>query len=296
MTEKYYKNLLKDEMIRYRPALNLPKHVTFGIEIEYENILKDKVSLLLKNKQLDKKLIGWKNKSEIDIKEYDNEGEECNGEINSPILTDSIETWKSLREMLILLKVNDGIVTEKCGGHVNIGAHLLSNANHFKQFILLWILYEKEIYKFSSGQFRNIRPDRNNLFQRISSNFDVNDKISLSVITNLISTKFYDIHVRTPVKNKIMFNNVIEFRIPNGTLDEEIWQNYINFFARFILASKKELDEEKLIYKINKKQSNAVELADFVFDNDIDKENFLIQALKTNKIYRKVLPKHISLN
>ena len=43
--------------------------------------------------------------------------------------------------------------------------------------------------------------------------------------------------------NKDLYNDfnqttsgcTVEFRVPNGSLNEEIWQNYINFFAKFIL-------------------------------------------------------------
>ena len=49
-----------------------------------------------------------------------------------------------------------------------------------------------------------------------------------------------------------------------------------------------------MVYKINNNEHNAVELADYVFEDNIDKDNFLIQTLKTNKIYKKELPSHIT--
>ena len=102
MTEKEYKNILENQFIKYRSSLNLSDEITFGIEIEYENIIKDSVSCLLLEEHLNNNLIGWKNKSEFDIAEYNKLGEETNGEINSPILTDNIGTWKNLRFILYL--------------------------------------------------------------------------------------------------------------------------------------------------------------------------------------------------
>ena len=81
MTEKDYKKELKNRLIEYRETLCLPSDVTFGVEIEYEGIVKDTVSYLLSEEQLDKRLIGWKNKSEFSIAEFSKEREMINGEI-----------------------------------------------------------------------------------------------------------------------------------------------------------------------------------------------------------------------
>lgn len=299
MTEQDYKKLLKGNLIEYRTSLNLPDDVTFGIEIEYENIVKDTVSYLLKEEE-SYNLIGWKNKSEFDISEYNTLNEEMNGEINSPILRDTQYTWESLEAILNLLDNNGAIITEKCGGHVNIGAHILENNNkYWRNFLLLWILYEKEIYKFSSGEFLKLRNNINIFIKRIcpylliESILECNNKYYLLSISNVLHDRCHDIYFKEFPNQTFIEGNRIEFRIPNGTLSKEIWQNYINFFVKFLLSTKKEIDIEKILYKINNNEHNAVELADLVFDNDIDKEYFLIQALKTNKVYKKEIPKHI---
>ena len=108
-----------------------------------------------------------------------------------------------------------------------------------------------------------------------------------------LNDKIFDVSFAKVMKAKYAYDNRIEFRIPNGTLKEEIWQNYINFFVKFLIACKKELDVEEVVYKINNNEHSAIELADYVFEDNIDKDNFLIQTLKTNKIYKKELPPHI---
>lgn len=308
MNENDYKKILKDRKINYRPTLNLPKNLTFGVEIEYENVLNELVSNLLYEEEVfDRNFSNWINKTEIDLN-YDNIeiNKVMNGEINSPILRDNIKAWKDLRTVLNILNKNGAVVTNQCGGHVNIGAHILgSNITYWRNFLLLWILYEKEIYKFSSGEFSNIRVRESGIVDRLTpsliknilyiSNTDKNKNIFSYLNKSGISflEKKHDVSFYNFKKFDYDLDNRIEFRIPNATLKEEIWQNYINFFAKFMIACKKELDVENILYKINNNQYNALELADYIFEDNIDKDNFLIQTLKTNKIYKKELMPHI---
>ena len=302
MTEKEYKKELKNKLIEYRNTLNLSQNITFGIEIEYENIATDTVTHLINyHDYYNYNIEGWCNKREPDINEYNSKFREVmNGEINSPMLIDNNYTWTSLSDICDMLYRREAIVTKKCGGHVNIGAHILGeNPKNWRNFLLLWILYEKEIYKFSSGEFIKIRPDLKSYFKKVSLNLDLKDILNIEYIPYLCNLDFcifdkkHDIYIEKQLNGKLEEGNRIEFRIPNGTIREEIWQNYINFFAKFVLACKKELDVEYTLYKIKNKEHNAVELANYVFDTQLDKNNFLIQTLKTNKIYKKELPTHI---
>ena len=91
--------------------------------------------------------------------------------------------------------------------------------------------------------------------------------------------------------------NTIEFRSPNGTLEEVIWQNNINFFGKLIEAAlNTDLDMEKINYYIDMVKtddlineyskvnfSNALELADMIFEKNIDKLTFLKQYIKDGK-------------
>lgn len=309
MTDNDYKRILKDRKIKYRATLNLPKNLTFGVEIEYENVLNELVSELLYEEEIfDRNFSNWINKPEIDLT-YDNIeiNKLMNGEINSPVLKDNIKTWKDLRTVLSILNKNGAIVTNQCGGHVNIGSHILgSNVIYWRNFLLLWILYEKEIYKFSSGEFSKIRIRENGVIDRLAppliknisyiSNFN-KDKIDIFNYLKKSGISFlekkHDISFYNFKKIEYDVDNRIEFRLPNATLKEEIWQNYINFFSKFMIACKKELDVDKTIYKINHNEHSALELADYIFEDNIDKDNFLIQTLKTNKIYKKELISHI---
>ncbi len=278
---------LKNKFIEYRDTLNLDKNITFGIEIEYENILNYDMTYFL-HCILD--LNDWNNDTEVDIMEYYN-NQIMNGEVKSPVLTDTIDNWKKLSELLNFIRKHNGIVSYRCGTHINIGAHIFKSIENYLNFILLWTLYENEIYSFFSGEFKKVREREKGII----------DKISYYVRNNLEDISNYNIPLFNQ-NNDVSFikvkstsfdiNNVIEFRVPNGTLNEAICQNYINFCTKFLLASKKELDIEKTIYKIQNNKHNIFELIDYIFDEDIDKDNFLIQSLKLNQIYNKKLLKH----
>ena len=303
MTEKDYKKKLKDKLIEYRYTLNLPDIITFGVEIEYENIINDSVSYFLNyERDFDSNFIDWINEIDLDVSEYNKDSELMNGEIISPILTDNINTWKNLKIALEILKNNNAVITSQCGGHVNIGAHVLEhNTNYFRNLFLIWILYEKEIYSFSSGEYSIVRKREDKILERIAP--VLNKKLDSIIKTdcdlfdylNDLSafSQLYDLYLFNVKSSNFYENNRIEIRIPNGTLNEEIWQNNINFFANLLLTCKKDLDVDKLIYKIKRNQHSPVELADLVFKDQLDKDNFLIQTLKTNKVYKKELPKHI---
>ena len=93
--------------------------------------------------------------------------------------------------------------------------------------------------------------------------------------------------------------NTIEFRCPNGTIDEVIWQNNINFFARLMEAiANNKIDLDYLDKRFNNLVLNnnidsfnniyihdTLELADIIFDKDIDKLYFLKQYFKLFQEY-----------
>ena len=107
------------------------------------------------------------------------------------------------------------------------------------------------------------------------------------------------------LKNMSYFNsrkarNTVEFRCPNGTLDEITWQNNVNFFVKFMILCKKgHFDKDKVLRRdsINKDKiftyhdynklyiDEALELVDLVFDNNLDKINFLKQYLKLYDLF-----------
>ena len=294
-----YEEKLRNSEITYKNILNLPKNLTFGIEIEYEKLKLIQAGRLLdKLKDNNPNLKGWINKCEVDICETNKYNEKMNGEISTPILTDKKENWESLKEVLTMLNNNGAIITDVCGGHVNIGIHILeNNIDYYKNMILLWLLYSDYIRKFSFGEFKSLRKFGKLYFQSFDKNLvlcELEKEIkSIYELDSSFFDKHHELYLHRLYGDRIYRDDRIEFRLPNGSLSPSIWQNYVNFFAHFILSCKKELDREKIIYDIKNNNSNIIDLINLVFDKESDKEDFLIQTLKTNKVYCKSLPRHI---
>ena len=100
--------------------------------------------------------------------------------------------------------------------------------------------------------------------------------------------------------------NTIEFSCPNGTLNEVIWQNNLNFFLSLMNYANDSYNNVDYEYYVNKENDNidsdydyselylkdALELADLIFKTNQDKIDFLKQYVKsindTNYSYDRV--------
>ena len=86
------------------------------------------------------------------------------------------------------------------------------------------------------------------------------------------------------IKNIDDYNvlNTIEFRSPNGTLSNIVWQNNINFFINLLLScSDNNFDVEKMNFLYdNKNLSTEFDLIDLVYKDELDKMCFLKQYYK----------------
>ena len=102
--------------------------------------------------------------------------------------------------------------------------------------------------------------------------------------------------------NKMTDGCTIELRVPNGTLDEIVWQNYINFFIKMILYCKSKNFDDDILNRRYKSVYNlfgnldsyskiyldqALEFCDMIFNNNLDKLYFLRQYIKSFEITDK---------
>ncbi len=93
--------------------------------------------------------------------------------------------------------------------------------------------------------------------------------------------------------------NTIEFRSPNGTLDNIIWQNNVNFFFKLLIYARSinyndDLIEKRHLTNLDKYNElkwydeiflgHALELCDMIFTNNLDKICFLKQYLKSFEV------------
>lgn len=304
---KDYLNYLKTYLIEYRSTIDLDKNITFGLEFEYEDIDQKKVDQFVREN-----LKTYKSKEE---KEF-----EIGGEIISCPLQDTKKTWIEVKKVCDYLKQNKGVVDRNAGSHIHIGAYYLKDINSFKKLLMLYIAYEHILYRFGNGESNEPRanqisaayPISIDLAQIYKDILKTDDFIKLNAL--LVDSRFRGLNFNNVKFNEIennAYKNTIEFRMCNGTKEEIIWQNIANTFTKIVDSSvNKEFDMDKLIYKVEKiKEYNnylhfnhlnindALEFADIVFSNNLDKTNFLKQYIKDgqtsndyklkNNIYRK---------
>ena len=286
-------------LLEYRNTLNLPNNLTFGVELEYEGFNRMHSSKFIK-----KNLEGWVSKSDGSLF--------TGGEITSPIMIDDKKYWEELKKICDFLTKKKADTLHNAGGHIHIGVNILdTDVIAWRNFLKLYIAYENVIFRFVYGDklnarenlFRYATPRAEslikglNIFNQINTFEDIFEVIYKSTFERYAAVNFNNINFNN--LNSRSHKNTIEFRSPNATTSEVVWQNNINTFAKMLISSKeKVMDEDFLDYKLkhefipyykneymynNVNLKNALEFVDLIFDNNLDKVYFLRQYLKNFK-------------
>lgn len=281
-------------LLEYRDKLNLPDYVTFGTEIEYEGLFKVFATDFIENN-----LTNWVSAVDYSLMN--------GGEIQSPIMRDDIEYWQDLKKICNYLSKKKVDTTHNAGGHIHVGAHILGeDASAWVKFLKLYTAYENILFRFAYGDKINnrrkmckyARPTADILYNGIknlnSSDLLIDVLLELPVNKKNLALSFYNVKLCS--SKTVMQRNTIEFRSPNATTNEVIWQNNINTFTKMLVSAKnKTIDEDFLNYKLNNEYlsyreneymysevnlKNALEFVDLTFNNNLDKVYFLRQYLK----------------
>jgi len=271
--------LINDYKLLLRDKINVDETESFGLEIECENARWEKIARRI--------MPEWELTDDISLLE--------GAEIKSPILTDTKDNWITLKNVCSMLS-KYSIVGLNSGGHVHIGTQALGNDKEsLINFMKLWSVYEPIIYRFSYGEFLGPRPGLKDTAKSVQVDF-----VNLCCFCEEENVEYKDlIHYLCGDKYKAVnfkhYNTfrTIEFRCPNATLNPVIWQNNVNLFVKMMLYSKSKkfnnslLDEKRKRLFIECKTPNeiyvndAIEFADLIFDNNLDKIYFLRQYLKS---------------
>ena len=298
-------SLIDDYYIQLRKQLGFEQYITFGLELEFENAMKERI-----DRQLNEVFPNgdWRTK---------HDGSLNNGaEINSPILRDTKASWENLNKVCSIVEPLASI-DAKSGGHIHIGTQTLgNNRDSWLNFIKMWSVYENVIFRFVYGEFLTARPSMLDYAEPMTKDFwrDYEtlkaDHASLDAIISKISHKRYQAvnfnNVSKNNCNNFGTKNTIEFRCPNGSIDPAIWQNNVNLFVNILLYSKNPRYDDSIIQNrrnINEEKysklkwydeiylQQALELCDMLFTNNFDKVYFLRQYLKSFEISNKKLSK-----
>lgn len=295
---------IENYYLELRNCLGFEDYITFGLELEFENAMRNRIENKLNEYQLANT---WELKSD---------GSLINGaEINSPILKDKRDSWFNLKKVCSIINENATIGTNS-GGHIHIGTQIIGGkTDSWLNFIKLWSVYENIIYRFVYGDFLNARPSMSRYAEPMTKDF-WNDyqklkdygQLEMRNIINRIAHRRYQAVNFNNVSdfNNMLKKNTIEFRCPNSTIDPVIWQNNVNLFVNILVYSKSTRYNDDIVQKrrnINEDKysslkwygeiylQQALELCDMLFTNNFDKIYFLRQYLKSFEIGNKELSK-----
>ena len=287
-------NLLDKYYLTLRTKLGLLNNTTFGLELEFEYALKERLKKEIHNKF---EIKGWRVKEDSTLR--------LGLEINSPVLDDNEKTWDELSDVCNILRKYANIGNSS-GGHIHVGSQILGeNREYWLNFIKLWSVYENIIFRFLYGEYLNNRPNisfyaseiSNNLWNHYQNFRDYDDELEY-IISILSISRYYSVnfsHVNIENCNEYHFDNTIEYRNPNGSLNPVIWQNNVNFLVKLLYYTTQKNYDNDLIEKRHEittpyyflKYYNeifleqALELCDMIFTNNLDKIYFLKQYLKS---------------
>lgn len=256
--------------LRFRRNLNLPSYISFGNEIEVNNLNLSSAEFVV---ELFNDVHDLKSNQRFVVKE----DQTVDSEITSPILTDTEEQWELFRDMYEVLNGTGATIGENTSCHIHYGTHMINTPHKLSLLLKTLVVFEPIIFKFGYGEDMTAREsivyrDERVIFspimfpQRVRKFTDVLDNYKRSS-PGVMSSCFksfltQDMHYR-PVFN---FNNFdfsklqyeieydspnkddhLEVRCNNGTLKPEIAQNDINLVAHIIWAVNEGLMDEEYI-------------------------------------------------
>ncbi len=287
----------------YRDNLGLNENETFGLEIEYEAGVKRIIKYLLMRSHT-----GW---NEVD-EEYLTKAYSFGGEVVSPVLMDTHHTWKELVEVLKCIRMAGGKATMYTSGHIHFDKSFLNdNIEDYIYMLRMWCAFENIITKVSMGNFKSMRPRSEFMAASFTkSMLECNDRLNDIInLTDHMSFKEQLMAVRIMLNDikrnsislfgienpdNIYAYNTFEVRIPNGSLNEVVWQNNVNFFAKFLRYFKTDYDKELIDHYFNSlylgKEYNeftmTLLLGSLIFNGDSEGNfNYLREYVRVMKKY-----------
>lgn len=207
--------------------INIPLNMTFGIEIECAGKYKSLVPRNIGN---------WKKTSDDSIGK--------NGiEVISPIMNNTYRYITQIYKINEILQ-NIGLrATEKCGGHVHIGADFIQSEEGFRQLMELWGNAEEVYFLISNKAGEPSREGVRKYAYPISSSMedaDLEEDISKDdFIEDAKKVLENDRNRSLNIMNINNGKNTIEFRLSNGTLDANTWLENIRLYGRTVQVAEK---------------------------------------------------------
>lgn len=262
--------------------LSLPDGMTIGMEIECEGINSSY------GYSIDKIIPGWKGKRDGSL--------EDGVEVVSPILTNSESDTKDIYTVCKALKNIGQESTERCGGHIHIGANYLKSKEAFANLIELWSNNEEIFFLLSNKEGEITResvatyapPLSKKIKEEIDSNRFVDfDSLSKEEFIEIIKSIKANAENRETRRASINFDNInsedkntIEFRLSNGTVDANTWIENANLFGGLIAISQRISEiQDKNPQEITEEEKVVLDKFSMLKGKDISTEDRLSMLL-----------------
>ena len=228
--------------------IGLDENITIGMEIESEGIMSSQIQTLKKvvKKQIEGETRGWETKGDGSLEE--------GVEVVSPILTDNREDVEDIYMVCAMMQKCGHEITERCGGHIHIGADYLKSKEAYVNLFEIWGNAEKIICKMSNEKGTIPRMGLQEYAAPISSKLNAaleSETVNLESEEDLeqFISEIQDVQGdRYSGLNLLNINNgknTIEFRIPNGTINADTWIENARLFGRIVQISQKLAEIEK---------------------------------------------------
>jgi len=213
------------------PPVTLPDKMTIGVEIESEGLAsREEIAGIIGN-------LSWKLKPDDTL----DDGIEAVPLSGLTPSTAGDEIYGACKALCL----SGQTISERCGGHIHIGADYLTDLQDWKNLRTIWNNTEKILYIISNrkgeiprkGVLVYARPISGNdeSKQEIINLENESDLEKFIVETKIIQgTRYSGINYCNVGRKE---KNTIEFRLPNGTLDPTIWIENINLFGGLVRVS-----------------------------------------------------------
>ena len=232
-------NLLNSSENKYQ-NINIPNGMTVGMEIECEG--KKSIDIYV----LEKFFAGWNAKVDTSLQD--------GVEITTPVLTNKEEETEDIYCVCNALQKLGQTTSERCGGHIHIGADYLKTKQAYVNLIELWVNNEDIMYLISNstgeiareGAVEYATPISKKILRAIKDDkFTDYDNLSKDEFVEKIKEVQLERKDNESERTGINFFNVndgtntIEFRLSNGTIDANTWIENATLFGNIIAISQR---------------------------------------------------------
>lgn len=220
------------------------------------------------------------------------------GELVSPVLTDTPETWETIAKICEVAKRHGARINGDCGGHVHVGIANLDHARQrWKRFFRAIAGTEEAIYRFSGGGEGRVRHDhsiyatpfagRAQQAARSYHNFE-----DMAGLRTMLEPHGRDRYQGINLTNLVQGTRpTVEFRYFNGSLEPGQIQANVKLAAGIMQAAEQartRVPDEEPGAETRKRRGNMIQemtntktntdiarLLDFAFSRRSDKDHIL---------------------